>query len=884
MIARNVLHYTMLEELGRGGMGIVYKAHDSKLDRIVALKFLPPQLTASDTDKDRFIQEAKAAAAINHPNVCTIHDIREYEGQQFIVMEYVEGRTLIDHLREASCLPEVVCGYATQIAGALQAAHDKGVVHRDIKSENIMVTPGGQIKVMDFGLAKLRGSIGITKTTSTAGTLAYSSPEQVQGKVVDARSDIFSFGVVLYEMLTGQLPFKGEYESALIYSILDEEPEPIQQHCPGISSELLHVLNRALEKDPENRYQSMKDVLIDLKRLRRDTDKKIPSSELSTQNQHTNPLSANKSGKDPKEKRKRSLILSAVIVCALVILAAIAIIPGLSKTKYEFKAGQATIKPLTRFEGYTLYPSLNADGSQVAFTWVKDPNNLQGDFDIYIKQVGTESYRALTKGTGGKINPAWSPDGRSIVYLCKNGEVMDVMLISALGGAARKLCDFRTKYFVDAGWISPSVSWHPDGEWLAVCALDSTMGPNAVHLVSSKTGEKRKLTSPPQDLHYGDAKATFSNDGRSLIFARGVTWATGGLFLLELDPDLRPNGPCKQISSIEGLHCGGVFLAGDRDILFSAGKALYHMSLKKNFPVERILRINGLIDISISKQNKTLAYAKMFFDSKISRCFVDKKNGKISTPQPFLTSTSNEQYPCFSPDGTRILFSSDRSGATQLWVCDSSGSDLRQLTSFETGPGIGNWSPNGEAIVFDAKVKGQSYIYLVSVEGGKVTKLTDHEGINIIPNFSGDGQWIYFLSSRSGRNEMWKIRIDGSAPTQLTHDGPAGFCQESPDGQFLYVCQENTLFKISLNGGEVTRVLENSITSFGIEKEGVYFRSYYDSLEEGLWFKNFRTGNQKLIIKDEGSNFTISPDGKTILYVTSNTVPNVDLDIIENLW
>ena len=273
MIGKTISHYKIIEKLGEGGMGVVYKAQDTKLDRIVALKFLPSNLIINAADKARFIQEAKAAAALNHPNVCTIHEINDESENPFIVMEYVEGKTLSDHLREVQNLPEVAVSYAIQIAKALQEAHDKGIIHRDIKSENIMLTSTDQIKVMDFGLAKLRGSARLTTTTGTAGTLAYSSPEQVQGKEVDARSDIFSFGVVLYEMLTGQLPFKGEYDSAVVYSILDEEPDPIQQHCPGISSELLHVLNRTLEKDPENRYQSMKDVLIDLKRVQRDSDK-----------------------------------------------------------------------------------------------------------------------------------------------------------------------------------------------------------------------------------------------------------------------------------------------------------------------------------------------------------------------------------------------------------------------------------------------------------------------------------------------------------------------------------------------------------------------------------------------------------------------------------
>ncbi len=276
MIGKTVSHYKIIEELGRGGMGVVYKAEDTKLKRSVALKFLPSHLTKNKTDKARFLQEAQAAAALNHNNVCTIYEIHDEDENPFIVMEYVEGKTLRQVIHDN--LPKVltlrdVADYAIQIAEALKAAHKKGIVHRDIKSENIMVTETGQVKVMDFGLAKLRGSVKLTKSSSTVGTVAYMSPENIEGKKIDTRTDIFSFGVVLYEMLTGQLPFKGEYDSAMMYAIMNEEPEPVQQYRSDVSSELLHVLNRSLEKNLEERYQTVNEMLIDLKRLKRDTDK-----------------------------------------------------------------------------------------------------------------------------------------------------------------------------------------------------------------------------------------------------------------------------------------------------------------------------------------------------------------------------------------------------------------------------------------------------------------------------------------------------------------------------------------------------------------------------------------------------------------------------------
>ena len=271
MIGQTISHYKILEKLGEGGMGVVYKAQDTKLDRTVALKFLPAHVSVNEDTKARFIQEAKAAASLNHNNICTIHGVEEHDGNMFIVMEYIEGGTLREKLPYAKV--DDALNVAVQIGEALQEAHAKGIVHRDIKSDNVMLTSKGQAKVMDFGLAKLKGSLKLTRTSSTVGTLAYMAPEQVQGGEVDSRSDIFSFGVLLYEMLSGRLPFRGEHEAAMMYSILNEDPDPINKYLPQASPELIHILNRALEKDPVDRYQHVSDMDIDLRRLKKETSK-----------------------------------------------------------------------------------------------------------------------------------------------------------------------------------------------------------------------------------------------------------------------------------------------------------------------------------------------------------------------------------------------------------------------------------------------------------------------------------------------------------------------------------------------------------------------------------------------------------------------------------
>jgi serine/threonine protein kinase/tetratricopeptide (TPR) repeat protein len=263
MIGSVVAQYRIVEKLGVGGMGVVYKAEDLNLKRIVALKFLPPEIHARESERARFLQEARAAAGLNHPNLCTIYDMAEVEGQQFIVMEFVDGRTLRDlaPIRDLNA----TLNYALQIAEGLQEAHAHGIIHRDVKSENIMVTTKDRVKVMDFGLAKLKGSLRLTRLSGTVGTVAYMSPEQLQGQEADARSDIFSFGIVLYEMLSGRLPFFGEHEAAVIYAIVNQDPEPISQTVPDLPSGLQVVLEKALRKNPAERYQSMQEVINDLR-------------------------------------------------------------------------------------------------------------------------------------------------------------------------------------------------------------------------------------------------------------------------------------------------------------------------------------------------------------------------------------------------------------------------------------------------------------------------------------------------------------------------------------------------------------------------------------------------------------------------------------------
>jgi len=266
MIGKTISHYKILDKLGEGGMGVVYKAQDTKLDRLVALKFLPPHLATYPAEKERFLHEAKAASAFTHPNITVIHEINESDGQVYIAMEYVEGKTFKKLAEGKELSLKKALDLAIQACDGLASAHKKEIVHRDIKSENLMLTKEGQVKIMDFGLAKVKGATKLTTAGSTLGTAAYMSPEQASGEEVDQRSDIFSFGVVLYELLAGQLPFKGEHQAAVIYSILNEEPQPLARYNNQVSPKLEEIVSKALAKDKEERYQHIDDLQADLRR------------------------------------------------------------------------------------------------------------------------------------------------------------------------------------------------------------------------------------------------------------------------------------------------------------------------------------------------------------------------------------------------------------------------------------------------------------------------------------------------------------------------------------------------------------------------------------------------------------------------------------------
>jgi eukaryotic-like serine/threonine-protein kinase len=484
MVGKVLAQYRISEKLGEGGMGVVWKARDTHLDRFVALKTLSAEKLADPERKRRFVQEAKAASALNHPNIVHIYDIAEAAGVQFIAMEYVAGKTLGELIGRKGLRLNEALKYAVQIADALAKAHSAGIVHRDLKPSNIMVTEDGLVKVLDFGLAKLAetaaGEFGetatarapdgpITEEGTIVGTTAYMSPEQAEGKKVDARSDIFSFGSVLYEMVTGRRAFYGDSKLSTLSSILKDDPAPLSSITPDVPRDLEKIISRCLRKDPERRFQHMADVRVALEELKEESD----SGKLGA----IAPISA------PGERR--SLLRWVLAGTAAVLLAAAGVGLWLLRPSH---AVSKTV-PLTSYSGRQITPAFSPDGKQVAFAWDGEQG---GNFDIYVKLVDAGTPLRLTSSPAAEWSPAWSPDARYVAFCRSFSDHIEIWMVPALGGVERKLGEVASR----TQWAGCGLSWSPDGKYLALVDKNAPREPHSIFLLSVETGDKRRLTSP----------------------------------------------------------------------------------------------------------------------------------------------------------------------------------------------------------------------------------------------------------------------------------------------------------------------------------------------------------------------------------------------------
>ena len=669
MIGKTISHYNIIEKLGEGGMGEVYLADDLKLERQVAIKFLPEYLTKDKENVERFEREAKAAAALNHPNIVTIHDVIEADSQIYIVMEYVDGDSLREKIDKGASDLDEVLDITKQICEGLSEAHKADIVHRDIKPENILIDSQNRVKILDFGLAKLKGVSKLTKETSTLGTIHYMSPEQIQGKDVDHRSDIWSLGVVLYEMLTGEVPFSGDYEQAVMYSILNEEPEPIQKLRPDITSELLHVVNRALEKDAADRYQSINEMTIDLRRLKRYSSKvfhnniPVTSDPSSTEQNTTEVISKNKS---------TNFFNTRNIAVGLVIILIFAILYIYFPNQEQLK--QKTIIPAKHtqitFTGKARSPEISPDGSLVAYITDRD----SGEQKVVVQD--TKGGKPLIVFEG-KLNEwaeiRWTPDGSKISVPANKDGIEKIYQIPRLGGESRQL-----EYY-------DYHSYSPDGKKMA-CAKWSS---DKIWIVDMESGETSTISL---NVDHGYMYSIdWSPDGVYLLYST-MTGSTIAIWITKTDGSGRQK-------ILERPFIDWMRWAVD-------GKSIYYLAsaeLKKiNFnPVSgevigsAITLQSGLnlSGISISSDNRKLLTTKQNVQSNI---YTFQRTQNDYSIKPLTSGTSNIIDLNISPDGKNIVFSRN----SNIWVISSSGGTPKQLTFNQKINKLPVWSPDGKEIAY----------------------------------------------------------------------------------------------------------------------------------------------------------------------------------------
>jgi len=840
--------YEILEPLGAGGMGEVYRARDPRLKRDVALKVLPEDLASEPERLERFEREAQTLAALNHPHIVTIFSVEEADEHRFLTMELVEGRTLSTVIPRGGLPLSPLLQIAIPLAEAVSAAHEKGIVHRDLKPGNVMVTEEGWVKVLDFGLAKLREgarrSADSQSPTETAtgpgrilGTAPYMSPEQVQGKALDHRSDVFALGIILYEMATGERPFAGDSFADVASSILKDTPVWVTERKADLPRDLGKLIKHCLEKEPRKRFQTALDLANELEELRREVD----SGEALTSG-GTSVVTSRAGG-----KRRMWLVGGAVVVAV-----GLAVGSLLLSRNAQPPAAPLEITPFTADGGMKGSPQLSPDGEKVAYEW-------KGY--IYVKALGVGT-RPLRLTEPGARYPVWSPDERRIAFTRSTDEGAAIYTVPSLGGQETLL----TEPVDSTGPLHsfrPSLSWSPDGEWLAW--VETVAEPIRIVRLSLDTLEKEPLTSPPADSA-GDHQPLYSpGEDRQVTFGKYdwlwlSSWTPDGaeIVFAVSAPDwtmfrqsLAGGEPQPVLGT--GLGASGASIRGDRMVY-----------LQWVFPPANIWRVPGR-RTSIPDQ----------------------------PPEMLISSSRNDGNPAFSPDGRRIAFESARAGGTNIWVCESDGSNPIQLTHLEGHTGAPRWSPDGRRITFDSRKAGDANVYVIDAQGGRPHRLTQQTSEDIRPIWSRDGHWIYFASDRSGDHQIWKVPAEGGEAEQVTQGG-GFYAQPSWDGRHLYYEDKPSnpgIWRVPVDGGEETEMLGAPIAGFqawAVSESGIYYSTaqYRNREEYTIQYLEFESGQVTELFRKEGQfhhgGLAVSPGEEWVLYSEWSQWQTSELMLVEN--
>ena len=881
--------YEIQSPLGAGGMGEVYRARDTRLNRVVAIKVLPFHLCLDTERKQRFELEARAISSLNHPYICTLYDIGSQDGVEFLVMEYLEGETLASRLMRGALPLDRALKHGIEIGDALDAAHRRSIIHRDLKPANIFLTTHGEAKVLDFGLAKVADEVTpqmptvtspatLTSPGTTVGTVAYMSPEQARGEDLDLRTDIFSFGAVLYEAITGKMAFPGKTSAIVFKAILDETPPAITRLNPTLPARLDEIVSKALEKDRDLRYQSAADLRTDLKRLKRDSE----SGRIAAQ-----PASG---GQNPAAKQKRTSL--AVAGCLLVITAAALTVWILRKGAQHSQLTSMTITPFTTYQGNVDTPTFSPDGSQIAFLW--DRQEGKG-FDVYVKLIGETTPLRLTNAPAALSGLTWSPDGHRLAVL-RPGKGGGVYSISALGGPERRLLELRFPASANSG-----LDWSPDGNWLAVTDKDHAEETVGIFLISPDTGERRRLTSPANA--FTDSLPKFSPDGSQVAFVRERGGLSGDVFSVQVR-----GGEPKKLTSFDGAIAGLDWSSDGKQIIVAAltqeAANLWRVDLVEG-KRERLNQFGSgdSFSATVARHGDRLAYVYAVDNTNVWQLRLTSPTQRSGTATRLISSTRTESGAQYSPDGKRIAFVSDRTGSAQIWTCSSDGSNPAQLTFLKANDvGSPRWSPDGRRIAFDSSASGLEGIYLISADGGAPQPLVVESSASSQPSFSHDGQWIYFFSDRSGTDEIWKVAVTGGQPIKITSHG-GHMPLESPDGKFLYHAKVPLgetqsagvgVWRMPVAGGDDAQILSQAFYPgelgpdffWTISNAGIYF---IDDSNPGPHLKLFdpSTRHTSTVAALEKPPYccnpalAVSPDGRTLLYSQHDTFTR-DIMLVEH--